>query len=778
MGSTAQAGIPVGLTSREAAERLAHLGPNALPEARPRPLLALASKLWGPVPWMLECTLLLQLALGKIDEAVIIGLLLVLNAGIGAVQEGRATAALALLRKRLAVEARTLRDGHWQRVDAQSLVPGDVVRLRIGDLVPADARIAEGELLLDQSALTGEALPVEIDPGATAYAGAVVKRGEATALITATGTHTYFGRTAELVREARAPSHLQEAIVTVVRYLVAFDIALVLLLGAYALMTHMLLIELAPFALMLLVASVPVALPATFTLATLLGAVQLSDRGVLATRLSAIEEAAAMDVMCCDKTGTMTENRLSVASLHAFAPYSEQDLLLFAALACEDATQDPIDLAILEAARARRLPLRTLKRVQFVPFDPGSKRSEARYVDGERELWVSKGAPSVIATLVGGSTTLGPEAERLATQGYRVLAVATGGAGGPRVAGLVALLDPPRPDSAPLVQRLRALGVRVLLVTGDSVGTARTVAAQLGMTGPALDAARLKDISELELERCDVFAGVYPEDKFRLIRSLQLARHVAGMTGDGVNDAPALKQADVGVAVCAATDVAKAAAGLVLTTSGLQGVIAAVESSRRVYQRMLTYTLNKIIKTVQLAVFLTLGVMLTGEFVVTPLLVLLLLFANDFVTMSIATDRVSLASTPQRWHVGTLIGLGGVLSIPILALCFAVLYAVRDVLHLPLAQQQTVVFVLLVAIGQGTVYLVRERAHFWASRPSAFMLAASAGDFLIVGVMATRGILMAPVSATILGAVVGAVLVCLALIDRFKIRLLRSFGLP
>jgi H+-transporting ATPase len=765
-----------GLTTAEAAARLRQYGPNTAPEERPHVLLALLGKFWAPVPWMLEVTVLLELLLGRNVEAGVMTVLLIFNAALSFVQENRAQKALALLRQRLAVQARVLRDGRWQLLPAQQLVPGDVVHLRMGDLAPADVRIDSGQILLDQSALTGESVPVEAGAGQTAYAGTVVKRGEATGEVTATGPRTAFGKTAELVRLAHTGSHLQTIIFTIVKYLVTLDALLVAAVLIYALVASIPPADILPFALILLLASIPVALPATFTVATALGALELAKHGVLVTRLSAIEEAAGMDVLCSDKTGTITKNQLAVAAISSYQPHTEREALRLAALACDESTQDPIDLAILAAAREQGVMFTGIQRVRFIPFDPAIKRSEVFLREGSKNLRVAKGAPQVIRTLVKeGCETLDQDVEKLAAQGLRVLAVAAGTDSALRLAGLVGLQDPPREDSQELVQALRGLGVRVLMVTGDGLATARAVARQVGIGDRVCRPEVLRKASPTEVLECDVFAGVLPEDKFRLVRALQEGEHTVGMTGDGVNDAPALKQAEVGIAVANATDVAKAAASLVLTSPGLANVVAAVETSRRIYQRMLTYTLNKIVKTFELALFLSLGLILTGTFVTTPLLVVLLFFTNDFVTMAIATDRVEFARTPGRWHIRSLVVTALSLAVPILLVSFGIFFGARDWLGLPQSQLQTVIFVMLVFSGQGTVYLVRERRHFWSSRPGAWLLLSSVLDVLIVSVLATQGILMAPISPPLVGGLLGLIVLYLACLDFLKIRVVRYF---
>ncbi|HUW00496.1 MAG TPA: plasma-membrane proton-efflux P-type ATPase [Gallionella sp.] len=770
--------IPLqGLTGTEARQRLIKYGPNTVAEDRPHPWLLFLKKFWAPVPWMLEATIALQFALGKASEAGIIAILLVFNAVLGFAQENRANNALALLKKRLAIQVRVLRDKVWQQLAAQELVPGDVVHLRMGDLAPADIRLLDGQVLLDQSALTGESLPVEASAGATVNAGAIVKRGEASGEVTATGVHTYFGKTAELVRGARTKSHLEILILTIVRYLVALDAILVAALLLYGWIHGMAITEVLPFALILLVASVPIALPATYTLATALGAVELARNGVLVTRLSAIEEAAAMDVLASDKTGTITQNSLALSAFQSYAPHTDNDLLLWAALASDHATQDPIDLAILDAAKTRGLLSAIPQRVSFIPFDPETKRSEAEYSRNGDKLRVLKGAPSVIAALVKDGPAIGADVERLGADGSRVLAIATEtGSNGLHLAGLVALQDPPREDSQALIRDLHELGVRVLMISGDGPATARAVAEKVGIGTRVCAPENLQRAIQTSVLDYDVFARVLPEDKFRLVQALQQSGHVVGMSGDGVNDAPALKQAEVGIAVASATDVAKAAASLVLTNPGLADVKAAVETSRRINQRMLTYTMNKIIKTMEIAVFLSVGVMLTGVFVITPLLIVLLLFTNDFVTMSIATDHVSFARKPERWNIPSLMRISGILAGLVLVLSFSVFFAGRDWLHLPLGQLQTLIFVMLVFTGQGNVYLVRERSHFWKSTPSRWLLLASLLDIIAVVVLSTQGILMAAIPLWLVSGLMVVVLVYLIVLDFIKIRVFRQFG--
>lgn len=762
-----------GLTSEEASRLLSEVGPNAIAEAKVHPWLAFLKRMWGPIPWMLEATLILEIALKKYDEAAFIGALILFNAVISTIQEKRSSDALAMLRRRLQLNARVRRDGEWRTLPAEQLVPGDVIYIRMGDLLPADVQLLDGNLLLDQSALTGESLPVEAVAGQMAYSGTTVQHGEAVAVVTATGVHTRFGRTAELVRMAKSRSNLEAAILSVTRALVILDGVLALAVVIYAVLTHMPLLQVLPFTLILLVASVPAALPATFAIATALGAQELSHQGVLVTSLSAIEEAAGMDVLCTDKTGTLTENRLSLTALHPYAGADENEMVRLAAMACDPATQDTLDLAILQRAKERNVLPDWSQRVSFQPFDPASKRSEAEFRQNGSLIRVAKGAPHAIAGLcTNPPVSLDADVEQLSAQGYRVLAVAHGDKGALQLAGLLALQDPPRPDSSTLIAQLRELGIRVVMVTGDGVSTARAVARQLGLDDRACTAQVLQAGEGIDPD-CTVLAEVLPEHKFALVQSLQRRGHIVGMTGDGVNDAPALKQAQVSIAVHNATDVAKAAASLVLTQPGLGNILLAIQVSRQIYQRMLTYTLNKIIKTIQIAGFLSLGLILTGSLVTTPLHVVLLMFANDFVTMSIATDRVRPSRQPDRWDIRAMLIPAVGLSLPLLAVTFGVFLLGRDLLHLSLQQLQTLSFITLVFTAQGTVYLVRERHHFWASRASRWMMWASALDILIVTLLACCGILMQAIPLWLAVVTLLWVAAALLVLDALKVRIFR-----
>ncbi|MEO1766848.1 plasma-membrane proton-efflux P-type ATPase [Thiobacter aerophilum] len=759
-----------GLSTQEADARRARYGPNAVAEAKVPLWRQLLAKFWAPVPWMLEAVILLQLLLGRHVEAAVIAALLVFNAGVAFLQERRARDALALLRRQLHVTARVLRDAQWQRIAAEDLVPGDIVHVRAGDIVPADLLLFDGAVTLDQSALTGESLPVEAGAGNPAYAGSVVRQGEASGEVTGTGAHTYFGRTAELVRTASAPSHMQRTIFAIVQRLVLFDSLLVGLVLIYALRHRLPLLESAEFALMLLVASVPVALPATYTLATALASLVLSRKGVLVTRLPAVEEAAAMDTLVSDKTGTLTQNTLTLAGVKPLAPEADEAAVLrAAALASDDATQDPLDLAILVPARARGLLRDAPPRADFHPFDPTTRRSEGIYTVAGRAWHAVKGAANVIGPLcrldAAGQAALEAAERQLGASGARVLAVAAGEAQDLRLLGVVGLADPPRADAADLIARLRTLGVRVHMATGDALETARAIGAQLGLGERVCEArgAGLRDV-----ESCDLFARVLPEDKHAIVQALQQRGHVTGMTGDGVNDAPALRQAELGVAVASATDVAKAAAGVVLTEPGLAGVLTVVREGREVHRRMLTYTLNKVLKTFEIVVFLTLGLWLTGGFVMSSTLIVLLLFTNDFVTMTIAGDRVQPAPRPQRWRVGALVGAAFVFAALCLVFSFGFYWWGRTAWGLDPAQAQTLAFLILVFTNQANVYVLRCDGPLWSLAPGRWMLRASLADVVAVTLLAGLGLLMAAVPWTLVGVLLGATLGFALILDQVK----------
>jgi H+-transporting ATPase len=774
-GADARVASPIGLTSDEARRRLEHFGPNAMPDTSAHPLRMAFEKFWTPVPWMLEAAIVLELSLGKAVEASVIALLLVFNAALGYFQESHAQATLAALKSRLAMTASVRRDGAWTNAPAAELAPGDVVKLSLGGVVPADARIAGGEILLDQSMLTGESVPTEAGAGAQAYAGALVRRGEAVAEVTATGARTKFGKTAELVLSAHVVSSQQKAVMHVVGNLAAFNGVFIVGLTAYAAFLKMPLAEIVPLILTAVLASIPVALPATFTLAAALGARNLAKLGVLPTRLSAVDEAASMDVLCADKTGTLTQNALSVAEVRPMPAFDEAHVLALAALASSEGGQDPVDEAIRSAAKGKDAA-DTPKLTAFTPFDPATKMSEATALDsGGATQRVAKGAYAVVTALAETSPTAEASAAELEGQGFRVLAVAAGAPQAMKLIGLIALSDPPRADSATLVKALSALGVRTVMATGDAPATAAIVAKSVGLDGALCPPGPIPET--VHPEDYAVFAGVLPEDKFKLVKAYQNGGHTVGMCGDGANDAPALRQAQIGIAVSTATDVAKAAAGMVLTEPGLAGIVASVKQGRVIFQRILTYTLNSLNKKIVQVLFIAAGLVMTGQAILTPLLMALIMIIGDILGMSLTTDNVRPSPLPNVWRIGNLTIAGAVMGLGQLAFCVSALAVGAHLAGYDIDRLRTLAFVIIVFGNQATTYNNRERRRIWSSRPSRWLAASSCVDILIAATLALTGIAMAPLPLiAVVGTLVAAAAFAFAM-DLVKVPVFRRLAI-
>ena len=761
-------GVPSkGLTSDEARARLAIDGPNAMPDTSAHPLRNALAKFWAPVPWLLEASIVLELLLHKYYEAAVIAALLIFNAALAYFQEGRAQATLAALKSRLALNASVQRDGAWKTVPAAELVCGDLVKLSLGGVVAADVRLTGGSVELDQSMLTGESLPIEADAGVDSYAGTLVRRGEATAVVTATGARTKFGRTAELVRTAHVVSTQQKAVLKIVRNLAIFNGSLILAMGAYAYFRAMPWSEMVPLLLTSVLAAIPVALPATFTLAAALGARALAKLGVLPTRLSAVDEAASIDVLCSDKTGTLTLNAISVTSILPLPGFDEAHVLGLAALASSEGGQDSVDAAISSAASKK--PVQGLpKLVRFVPFDPSKKTSEATASDekGAAERIV-KGAYDAVAALTAASPDAAAIVDELEKKGFRVLAVAAGPSASLQLIGMIALSDPPRSDSSSLISELHTLGVATVMVTGDAPATAEIVARAVGLQGAVCPAGKFPE--GIKPEDFSVFAGVLPEGKFDLVKAFQKSGHTVGMCGDGANDAPALRQAQIGIAVSTATDVAKSAAGVVLTEAGLGGIVAAVKEGRVTFQRILTYTLNSVMKKILQVLLLAVGLVMTGHAVLTPMLMVIVMITGDFLAMSLTTDRVRPSKMPNSWQIGRIMAAGVMLGLCFLAFSTAVLAVGKFQLHLGIDALQTLTVVSIVFGCQATTYVIRGRQHLWGLRPSLWLVLSSVADVLIISTLATLGIAMAPLPIAVIACEFAAAIAFGAILDMVKI---------
>lgn len=763
----------LGLTGEEARRRLEQVGPNAMADVAQHPVRRALQKLWAPVPWMLEAAILLQLGLGDYVEAGVVALLLIFNTALGFFQESRAQATLDALKSRLALIASVRRDGKWTMEPAGMLVPGDVVKLSLGSIVAADVLLVEGSILVDQSLLTGESLPTEAEAGAEVYAGALVRRGESVAQVTATGARTKFGRTAELVRSAKVESSQQKAILRVVRNLALFNGTMTLLLTVYALLLPMPRGEIISLVLVAVLASIPVALPSMFTLAAAVGARALARKGVLPTNLSAVDEAASIDILCSDKTGTLTRNELAVMSVRAMPGFDEAQVLSLAALASSDGGQDPVDVAI-QAAAARHSVADRPELVSFIPFDPSVKRAEAtvRLANGALAC-VVKGAYAVVQGLSESPPGASSIVDELQAKGFRVLAVASGPAEKLRMAGLIALSDPPREDSAALIAELASLGVGTIIVTGDAARTAEVVASEIGLSGAVWATTPLPE--DIRPEGFSIFASVLPEDKYRLVKVLQKSGHIVGMCGDGANDAPALRQAQMGIAVATATDVAKSAAGIVLTEPGLGGIVAAVKEGRATFQRILTYTLRSIIHKVVQVLFLTAGLIMTGQAILTPMLMVLMMVLGDLLAMSSATDNVRPSPQPSVWRIGNLTVAGVILGMLDLLFCLSCLATGKFLLGLDIMALRTLTVVTLVFSSQAIFYVARERRHLWSSCPGRWLLVSSVVDLTIISLLATNGVLMTALPVAIVASLFAAAMVFVFLLDAVKVALFHHF---
>ena len=767
--------ITAGLTAAEAAFRLARDGPNALPDTRTSTLRDALAKFWAPVPWLLEASMILGIALGKFLEAAVIAALLVFNAVLAFVQESRAQATLNALRSRLALSASVRRDGAWTSIPAAGLVTGDLVQLTLGGVVAADIHLVSGSVSLDQSMLTGESLPIEAGPGTSTFAGALVRRGEATAVVTATGSRTKFGKTAELVRTAGGASSQQTAVLKIVRYLGFFNAAVIVLLGAYAATHAMRWNDVIPLVLTSILAAIPVGLPATFTLTAALGARSLARLGVLPTRLSAVDEAATIDVLCVDKTGTLTANQLAVTAVHAFPGATEAYVLGLAALASSEGGEDPVDTAIRSAALKANSPGLPARNT-FLPFDPDRKTAEATATgEGGQHLRIVKGAYAVLAKTSLQPPGAGKGAEVLEAQGYRVLAVAAGSSEPLAGIGLIALSDPPRSDSAALIAELHALGVTTIMITGDAPGTAAIVARDIGLTGAVCPPGSIP--GTVKPADFAVYAGILPEGKFHLVKAFQAAGHTVGMCGDGANDAPALRQAQIGIAVSTATDVAKSAAGVVLTEPGLIGIVAAIKEGRRTFQRILSYVLRSTTKKITQLLLLAIGLLMTGSAVLTPLLMVIIMITGDFLSMAYATDRVSESAHPNTWSIGKITLAGGILGSCFLLFCTATLAYGQYRMHLPIAALRTLCVIAIVYGGQAVTYAIRDRQHFWGLRPTKWLVASSAADILLITLLAHGGIGMTRLPLSTLIAQLLAALAFGLVLNALKIPIFRRLSL-
>ena len=774
-----------GLSASEADIRLREMGPNEIPEEKINPLIKFVRYFWGPIPWMIEAAAVMSILIHHIEDFWIISALLLLNAVVGFWQEHKADNAIELLKQKLAPTAKVLRDSTWREVPARNLVPGDVVRVRLGDIVPADIKLIDGDYLeVDESALTGESLPVEKHVSDVAYSGSVISQGEMDALVVATGMSTYFGKTAKLVEEARTESHFQKAIIKIGDYLIALAAALVAVIFLVSLYRHESMLETIQFALVLTVAAIPAALPAVLSVTLAIGATALAKKEAIVSKLVSIEEMAGMDVLCSDKTGTITKNELTIGEVTVFGKFREDELLLLGALASREEDKDPIDSAIIAHAKLNEEvidSINSFKVTKFKPFDPVSKRTEVTLVDRDCHTFkVTKGAPQVILSLVTDRDAITVDVDEavdsLAARGYRALGVARTDADNDwHFVGLLSFYDPPREDSGETIKTAQSMGVTVKMVTGDHVAIAKEIADQVNLGTSITEALTLLDKSDSKaqriVEQADGFAQVFPEHKFRIVELLQVGGHIVGMTGDGINDAPALKKADAGVAVAGATDAAKSAADIVLTSPGLSVIIDAIKESRKIFQRMTNYAIYRMAETIRVLLFITFSIIVFQFYPVTALMIVLLALLNDFPIMTIAYDNVRYSDEPEKWNMRIILGISTMLGIIGVMSSFGVFYMGYEILHLSREVLQSFIYLKLSVAGHLTVFAARTRGHFWSVRPSKPLFGAVVTTQLIATLIVVYGFLLPAMGWKLAFFIWGYALILFVVTDFIKVHL-------
>ena len=782
------ASSPNGITQAEATQRLTKYGPNELVEVKSNALLKFLTYFWGPIPWMIEAAVILSAVVHHWLDFFIILLLLVSNAVVAFWEEHQAGNAIAALKKKLAINATVKRDGKWVTQPARELVPGDVIRVQLGDVVPADARVLAGDPVeVDQSALTGESLPITRKTGDALYSGSIIRKGEVDAIAYATGEKTYFGKTAQLVQEAHTVSHFQRAVLKIGDYLIIFAVALVLLIVTVAIFRGDAVLTTLQFALVLLVAAIPVAMPTVLSVTMAVGARLLAAKEAIVTRLAAIEELAGVDVLCSDKTGTLTENKLRLGDPYCVDGITAEQVVLFAALASRAEDKDTIDLTIIAGLKSND-ELKRYDVVHFQPFDPVHKRTEAtiKSADG-KQFFVAKGAPQVILGMAKNLDAVKAGAEKavndFAARGFRSLGVARADQEGAwQFVGVLPLFDPPRPQAKATIASARSMGVKIKMVTGDAIAIARETARELGLGTNILDASGLGDDKHHDsakesqaIEDADGFAQVFPEHKFHIVEVLQQRGHIVGMTGDGVNDAPALKKADCGIAVSGATDAARAAASIVLLAPGLSIIIDAIKESRKIFQRMNSYAMYRIAETLRVLLFMTLAILVFNFYPVTAVMIVMLALLNDGAILSIAYDNVHYKDTPEAWNLRLVLGISTILGVTGVIAAFGLFYLGERVFHFDRLHIQTLMYLKLSVAGHLTIFLTRTRGPFWSIRPARVLWMAVVGTQIIATLIAVYGLFMAPLGWKWAAFVWVYAIVWALLADRVKLLAYRIF---
>jgi H+-transporting ATPase len=773
---------PNGLSHQEAKKRLAQYGANEIAEKKTNMLLKFLSYFWGPIPWMIEVAVILSAVDKRWPDFFIILILLLVNAVVGYYEEHEAGNAIAALKAKLAIKARAKRDGKWITPASRELVPGDVIRLRLGDIVPADARLLECDTMdVDQSALTGESLPATRAPGEAVFSGSIVRRGETEALVYATGANTYFGKTTRLVQEVNNTSHFQKAVLKIGNYLIVLAIVLVAIIITVALLRGDALLTTLQFALVLTVAAIPVAMPTVLSITMAVGARTLAKKKAIVSKLVAIEELAGVDMLCADKTGTLTQNKLTLGETFTLDDITVEQVILCGALASRAENNDTIDLAILESVKDKNT-LKDYEILHFQPFDPVHKRTEAKVKDGDGKTFkVTKGAPQVILQLSANAKKVKSKVDKavndFAARGYRSLGVARDdGDRQWQFIGVLPLFDPPREDAAATIATALKMGVKIKMVTGDALDIARETAKKLKMGSNIMDANSLGDVKHTETQvagkaiaRADGFAQVFPEHKFHIVDVLQKLGHIVGMTGDGVNDAPALKKADCGIAVSGATDAARSAASIVLTKTGLSVIIDAIKESRRIFQRMNSYAIYRISETLRVLIFMTLAILIFNFYPLTAVMIVMLALLNDGAILSIAYDNVRYQNKPEAWDMRLVLGIATVLGLVGPVAAFGLFYLGERVFHLDRPHIQTLMYLMLSVAGHLTIFLARTRGSFWSIRPAKALWISVLGTQILATFIAVYGLFMTPLGWGWAGFVWGYAIVWFLITDGIKL---------
>ncbi len=719
--------------------------------------LKFLSYFWGPIPWMIEIAVILSGVVRHWPDFFIILVLLLANAVVGFWEEHQAGNAIAALKATLAIKARVKRDGKWINPAAREVVPGDVIRLRLGDIVPADARLLAGDPIeVDQSALTGESLPAVRKSGEAVFSGSIIRQGEIGALVYATGASTYFGKTAQLVQEAHTISHFQRAVLKIGDYLIVLAVALVAVIVGVAIFRGDPILTTLQFALVLTVAAIPVAMPTVLSVTMAAGARLLAKKQAIVSHLVAIEELAGVDILCADKTGTLTQNKLTLGDAFSVNNIPAEQVILAAALASRAEDNDTIDLAVLGGLKNKDA-VQDCKVTHFQPFDPVSKRTEAAITGPDGKAFkATKGAPQVILALSANGGQVKDAVEKavngFAARGFRSLGVARAGEDGQwQFLGVLPLFDPPRDDAEATIATAQHMGVKVKMVTGDALAIAVETAKKLGMGAGILDARTLGDVQHQELaaaakaiEKADGFAQVFPEHKFHIVDDLQKCGHIVGMTGDGVNDAPALKQADCGIAVSGATDAARAAADIVLTTPGLSVIIDAIKESRKIFQRMNSYAMYRIAETLRVLLFMTAAILVFNFYPLTAIMIVMLALLNDGAILSIAYDNVRFRNQPEAWNMRVVLGIATVLGIVGPLAAFGLFFIGDRIFHIDRPQLQTMMYLMLLVAGHLTIFQTRTRGPWWSTRPARILLLAVVGTQAVATLICVLGFLVTP----------------------------------